>query len=90
LNVLLLLMSVAVTVAVLAPNRMSSFPLDAEIAVLLGAIAAVIAANVVMLRRLVGPVQTLTRARPPYRLDHHRAHAERRANIGSGRASSDL
>jgi two-component system sensor histidine kinase UhpB len=60
LNVLLVLASVAVTVAVLAPHKMSSFALDEEIAVLLGVIAAVIAANVVMLRRLVGPVQALT------------------------------
>jgi two-component system sensor histidine kinase UhpB len=60
LNVLLVLATVAVTVAVLAPSKLSSFALDEEVAVLLGAVALVIAANVLALRRLVGPVQALT------------------------------
>jgi two-component system, NarL family, sensor histidine kinase UhpB len=51
---------VGVTVAVLSPSEVSSFALDGEIGVLLGAVAVVIAANVLVLRRLVGPVQALT------------------------------
>jgi two-component system sensor histidine kinase UhpB len=60
LNVLLVLATVAVTVAVLSPSKVSSFALDQEVAVLFGAVAAVVLANVLVLRRLVGPVQALT------------------------------
>jgi two-component system sensor histidine kinase UhpB len=60
LNVLLVLATVAVTVAVLAPSKISAFALDEEVAVLVGAVAVVIAANVLAVRRLVGPVQALT------------------------------
>jgi two-component system, NarL family, sensor histidine kinase UhpB len=57
--VLLVLVSVAVTIVVLAPSKVSSSALE-EAAVLLAAITAVVAANVFVLRRLVGPVQALT------------------------------
>ena len=60
LNVVLVLATVGVTVAVLSPSVVSSFALDGEIGVLLGAVAVVVAANVLVLRRLVGPVQALT------------------------------
>ena len=56
LNVLLVLVTVGVTVAVLSPTQVSSFALDEEIAVLLTAVAAVVVTNVLVLRRLVGPV----------------------------------
>jgi two-component system, NarL family, sensor histidine kinase UhpB len=60
LNAVLVLVTVAVTVAVLSPGKISSLALDGEIAVLVAAVAAVVAANVFVLRRLVGPVQALT------------------------------
>jgi two-component system, NarL family, sensor histidine kinase UhpB len=60
LNVMLVLATVAVTVAVLAPSKVSTFALDEEIAVLAAAVAAVVAANVFLLRRLVAPVQAVT------------------------------
>jgi two-component system sensor histidine kinase UhpB len=59
-NVLLVLLAVGASVAVLAPRKLSAFPVDEEIAVLLGAIALVVLANVYLVRRLVGPVQALT------------------------------
>lgn len=57
LNVLLVLGTVGVTVAVLSPATVSSFAFDEEVGVLLGAVTAVIAANMLALRRLVGPLQ---------------------------------
>ncbi len=60
LNALLVLAAVAVTVLVLAPSKLSSFEIDKELVVLAAAIALVVAANVYLLRRLVGPVQALT------------------------------
>src|SRR2546421_3971701 len=60
LNVALVLATVGVTVAVLSPSKVSSFALDGEIAVLLGAVAVAVVAHVLVLRRLVGPVQALT------------------------------
>ena len=60
LNGVLVLVTVLITVALLAPKRVSSFAFDAEIGVLMGAIVLVVAANVYLLRRLVGPVQALT------------------------------
>jgi two-component system sensor histidine kinase UhpB len=59
-NVLLMLAAVAVTVAVLAPRKLSSFAVDEEVLVVIGAVALVVLANVYLLRRLVGPVQALT------------------------------
>jgi two-component system sensor histidine kinase UhpB len=59
-NVLLMLAAVAVTVAVLAPRKLSSFAVDEEVLVLIGAVTLVVLANVYLLRRLVGPVQALT------------------------------
>jgi two-component system sensor histidine kinase UhpB len=59
-NVLLMLAAVAVTVAVLAPHKVSTFAVDEEVLVVIGAVTLVVLANVYLLRRLVGPVQTLT------------------------------
>jgi two-component system sensor histidine kinase UhpB len=61
LNVLLLLAAVAVTVFVLAPRKLSSFTVDEEVLLIVVAVALVVLANVYLLRRLVGPVQALTR-----------------------------
>jgi two-component system, NarL family, sensor histidine kinase UhpB len=60
LNVLLVLAAVAVTVVVLAPSKLSSFAVDAEVAVVLAAVALVVGANAYLVRRLVGPVQSVT------------------------------
>jgi two-component system, NarL family, sensor histidine kinase UhpB len=59
-NVLLTLAAVAVTVAVLAPRKLSAFAVDQEVLVVIGAVALVVVANVYLLRRLVGPIQALT------------------------------
>jgi two-component system, NarL family, sensor histidine kinase UhpB len=60
LNVLLLLAALAVTVLVLAPSRVSSFAVDGEVLVVVAAVILVVAVNVFLLRRVVGPVQALT------------------------------
>lgn len=75
LNLALVLAAVAVTVVVLAPRKLSSFAVDAEVAVVVGAVAVVVLANVWLVRRVVGPVQAVTNlarrvdlARPGQRL----------------------
>ncbi len=60
LNILLVLAAVAVTVVVLAPSKLSSFAVDAEVAVVAAAVALVAVANAYLVRRLVGPVQAVT------------------------------
>jgi two-component system sensor histidine kinase UhpB len=60
INALLVIAAVAVTIVVLAPGRVSSFAVDEEVAVVLIAVVLVVAANVYLLRRVVGPVQALT------------------------------
>jgi len=60
INALLVLAAVAVTIAVLAPGRVSSLALDEEVLVLVLAVILVAIANVYLLRRVVGPVQALT------------------------------
>jgi two-component system, NarL family, sensor histidine kinase UhpB len=59
-NALLLVVAVAVTIVVLDPNRVSSFRVDAEGAALIIGLLLVVAINVYLVRRLVGPVQALT------------------------------
>jgi two-component system, NarL family, sensor histidine kinase UhpB len=59
-NALLVAVAVAVTIAVLAPSRVSSFRLDAEVLVLVLVLVLVVIVNVYLLRRVVGPVQALT------------------------------
>ncbi len=60
LNALLVIAAVVVTIAVLAPGRVSARALDAEVLVALAAVALVVLANVYLLRRVIGPVQSLT------------------------------
>jgi len=59
-NALLLVIAVAVTIVVLDSNRASSFRIDAEGAALIIALLLVVAINVYLVRRVVGPVQALT------------------------------
>jgi two-component system sensor histidine kinase UhpB len=59
-NALLLVVAVAVTIVVLDPDRVSSFRVDAEGAALIVALVLVVAINVYLVRRVVGPVQALT------------------------------
>ena len=58
-NALVLVAAVAVTLVVLAPRKLSSFALD-EAVVLIGALVLVALANLVVLRRIVRPLETLT------------------------------
>lgn len=60
INALLVLAAVAVTIAVLAPGKVSSLAMDEEVLVLVLAVVVVAVANVYLLRRVVGPVQALT------------------------------
>src|SRR5471032_1816385 len=56
LNAILLVLAVVATIVVLDPTRVSSFRVDGEIVLLVAAVAV----NVYVVRRFVGPVQTLT------------------------------
>jgi len=58
-NALLLVAAVGVTILVLAPRKFSSFASD-ELAVLIAALALVVVVNLILLRRVVGPLQALT------------------------------
>jgi two-component system sensor histidine kinase UhpB len=60
INVLLLIAAVGVTIAVLAPRTISTLERSEEAAVVLAAVALVVIANVLLVRRVVGPVQALT------------------------------
>jgi two-component system, NarL family, sensor histidine kinase UhpB len=60
INAVLVIAAVAVTIAVLAPGKISSLALDEEVLVLVLAVVLVALANVYLLRRVVGPVQSLT------------------------------
>jgi two-component system sensor histidine kinase UhpB len=60
INALLLATAVTLTIALLAPNKVSALALDEELVVVLGAVALVVLANVYLLRRVVGPIQALT------------------------------
>jgi two-component system sensor histidine kinase UhpB len=59
-NALALVLVVAVTIAVLDPDRVSSFGIDEEGALVLLLVLVVVLVNVYLLRRIVGPVQGLT------------------------------
>jgi two-component system, NarL family, sensor histidine kinase UhpB len=61
INVLLVIAAVTLTIVVLAPGKISALALDEEVAVVLAAVTLVVLANVLLLRRVIGPVQTLTR-----------------------------
>jgi two-component system, NarL family, sensor histidine kinase UhpB len=60
INLLLLLAAVGVTIVVLVPGHESSYRIDEEGVVLVVAVALVIALNVLLLRRVVRPLQRLT------------------------------
>jgi two-component system sensor histidine kinase UhpB len=60
INAVLVVAAVAVTIAVLAPGKVSSLALDEELLVLVLAVILVALANVYLLQRVVGPVQALT------------------------------
>ncbi|MGH2859670.1 MAG: HAMP domain-containing sensor histidine kinase [Solirubrobacteraceae bacterium] len=60
LNTLLLIATVVVSLVVLAPRRTSSPVVDEEVVVVIAALIVMLALNVLLLRRLVGPVQAVT------------------------------
>ena len=59
INALLVVITVAVTIVVLAPGRVSPLALDAELLVVVAAVALAVLANVLLLRRVVRPLQSL-------------------------------
>ena len=59
-NALLLAAAVAATILVLEPGRESSFRVESEGAAVIVALLFAVAVNVYLVRRLVGPVQSLT------------------------------
>ena len=59
-NALLLIAAVAVTIVVLAPRRIASFASTKEVVVLIAALALVALVNLLLLRRVVRPLQALT------------------------------
>jgi two-component system sensor histidine kinase UhpB len=60
LNAILLVLAVGVTIVVLDPTRVSSFRVDGAIVLLVVLLAVAVAVNVYVVRRFVGPVQSLT------------------------------
>jgi two-component system sensor histidine kinase UhpB len=60
INALLLLVAVAVTIVILVPGHESSYRVDEEGVVLIVAVALVVLLNLILLRRVVRPVQQLT------------------------------
>jgi two-component system sensor histidine kinase UhpB len=60
INAVLLIAAVAITIAVLAPHRISSFAIDQELAALAAALVLLGFVNLYVLRRVVRPLQSLT------------------------------
>ena len=60
INAALVVVAVTVTILVLAPGKVSALALDEELAVV-AAVAVVVLANLYLLRRIVSPLQALTR-----------------------------
>jgi two-component system sensor histidine kinase UhpB len=60
LNACVVLAAVGLTIAVLAPGRLSGLRLDEEAGVLVAALALVVVVNIFFLRRVVRPLQALT------------------------------
>ena len=60
INALLLLLAVGLTIVILVPGHQSSYRIDEEGVLLVGAVVLVVVLNLVLLRRVVGPVQRLT------------------------------
>jgi two-component system sensor histidine kinase UhpB len=61
INAALVVVAVTVTILVLAPGKVSALALDEEVAVVLAAVGVVVLANLYLLRRIVSPLQALTR-----------------------------
>jgi two-component system sensor histidine kinase UhpB len=61
INALLLLLAVALTIVILVPGHETSYRIDVEGVVLIAAVILVVLLNLALLRRMVGPVQRLTR-----------------------------
>jgi len=59
-NAALVVVAVSVTIVVLAPGRVSPLALDEELLVVLASVVLAVLANVLLLRRIVGPLQALT------------------------------
>jgi two-component system sensor histidine kinase UhpB len=72
INAALVVVAVTVTILVLAPGKVSALALDEEVAVVLAAVAVVVLANLYLLRRVVGPLQGLTRFARAVDLDNLR------------------
>jgi two-component system sensor histidine kinase UhpB len=72
INAALVVVAVTVTILVLTPGKVSALTLDEEVAVVLGAVAVAVLVNVFLLRRIVGPVQALTRFAREVDLDNLR------------------
>jgi two-component system, NarL family, sensor histidine kinase UhpB len=60
INALLVLVAVGATIVVLVPGHESSYKIDEEGVVLVGAVALVVLLNLLLLRRVVRPLQQLT------------------------------
>jgi two-component system sensor histidine kinase UhpB len=60
LNALLLIVAVGLSIVILAPHRLSSFRGDEEGALLVVVLLVAVALNVLLVRRVVAPVQALT------------------------------
>jgi two-component system, NarL family, sensor histidine kinase UhpB len=60
INALLLLLAVGLTIVILVPGHQSSYRIDEEGVLVLAAVVLVVVLNLVLLRKVVGPVQQLT------------------------------
>jgi two-component system, NarL family, sensor histidine kinase UhpB len=60
INALLVIAAVGVTIAVVAPGKVSALALDLEVVAVLVAVGLVVLVNVYLVRRVVGPLQALT------------------------------
>src|SRR5438105_14028301 len=60
INVLLLLVAVAITIVILVPGHAASYQVDEEGVVLVIAVALMVLLNLLLLRRVVRPIQRLT------------------------------
>jgi two-component system, NarL family, sensor histidine kinase UhpB len=60
LNALVVVAAVGLTIFVLAPGKLSGLRADEEVAVLVGALVVVVVVNLLLLRRVMGPLRALT------------------------------
>ena len=60
INALLLVVAVGLTIVILVPGHESSYRIDEEGVLLVAAVVLVVLLNLVLLRRVVGPIQRLT------------------------------